>query len=130
MKKKLQNRKKSPRKTTKNIKQDKTKIRLLSIKKSPKNNKKFQAIFKKGDKEIKTNFGQKGASDYTKHKDIARRNRYIKRHIKDTKTGDPTRAGFLSLYILWNKKSFQASKKDYVRRLNIYNKTGKFPIQN
>ena len=130
MKKKLQNRKKSPRKTTKNIKQDKTKIRLLSIKKSPKNNKKFQAIFKKGDKEIKTNFGQKGASDYTKHKDIARRNRYIKRHIKDTKTGDPTRAGFLSLYILWNKKSLQASKKDYVRRLNIYNKTGKFPIQN
>ena len=105
------------------------KIRLISIKRSPKNDKKFRAIFKKGDREIKRDFGQRGASDYTKHGDIERRGRYIKRHMKDTKTGDPTRAGFLSLYILWNKKSLEASKRDYVRRLNIYNKTGKFPTQ-
>ena len=107
----------------------KVKIRLVSIKKSPKTDKKFRAIFKKGEREIKRDFGQRGASDYTKHGDMDRRNRYIKRHMKDTKTGDPTRAGFLSLYILWNKKSFEASKKDYVRRLNIYNKTGRFPTQ-
>ena len=104
-------------------------IRLISIKESPKNDKKFRAIFKKGEREIKRDFGQKGASDYTKHGDIDRRNRYIKRHMKDTKTGDPTRAGFLSLYILWNKESFKASKKDYVRRLKIYNNTGRFPTQ-
>ena len=121
-------RRSSPRKAVKKIQKDRTKILLISIKRSPKNDKKFQAIFKKGDREIKTNFGQKGASDYTKHKDIKRRNRYIIRHMKDTKTGDPTRAGFLSLYILWNKKSFDASKRDYVKRLNNYNNTGKFPI--
>ena len=53
MKKKLQNRKKSPRKTTKNIKQDKTKIRLLSIKKSPKNNKNFKRYLRKVIKKLK-----------------------------------------------------------------------------
>ena len=105
------------------------KIILISIKKSPKSNKKYRAIFQKGDKTITTDFGQKGASDYTIHGDIDRRNRYIKRHLKDINTGDPTRAGYLSLYILWNKKSFRASMKDYKYRLNIYNKTKKFPTQ-
>ena len=37
------------------------------------------------------------------------------------------RAGFLSMYILWNKPSFKASLADYKRRLNVYNRTGKFP---
>ena len=66
-------------------------------------------------------------SDYTIHKDTERRNRYIKRHTKDLRTNDPTRAGFLSMYVLWNKKSYKSSLADYKRRLNTYNKTGKFP---
>ena len=66
-------------------------------------------------------------SDYTIHKDIERRNRYIKRHKKDLRTNDPTRAGYLSMYILWNKKSYKASLNDFKSRLNKYNKTGKFP---
>ena len=33
--------------------------------------------------------------------------------MKDTRTGDPTRAGYLSLYILWNKPSLKASITDY-----------------
>lgn len=74
-------------------------------------------------------FGQKGASDYTIHKDRERRNRYIDRHMKDTKTNDPTRAGFLSLYVLWNKPSFEASVRDYKTRLGKYNKTGRFPTK-
>ena len=39
------------------------------------------------------------------HKDKDRRNRYIWRHMKDTRTGDPTRAGYLSLYVLCNDSS-------------------------
>jgi hypothetical protein len=31
------------------------------------------------------------------------------------------------MFILWNKKSLQASISDYRRRLGIYNRTGKFP---
>ena len=104
-----------------------TKIKLIKITKLKKGPKKYEAEFKKGDKIIKRKFGAKGMSDFTIHKDKKRRDRYIKRHKKDLKTNDPTRPGFLSMYILWNKKSFKASLLDYKKRLNKYNKTGKFP---
>ena len=107
-----------------------TKIRLLKIIKSPKSDKKWRALFLINDiKEKTTDFGQKGFSDYTLHKDKERRNRYINRHMKDTQTKDPTRAGYLSLYILWNKPSFNGSVRDYKKRLSIYNKTKTFPIK-
>ena len=110
----------------------KNKIKLLSIKKLKLGKKKYIATFeittKNGKKSKRsTKFGAKGMSDYTIHKDIERRNRYIKRHAKDLRTNDPTRAGYLSMYILWNKKTFKSSLADYKRRLKIYNKTGKFP---
>ena len=66
-------------------------------------------------------------SDYTKHKDKERRKRYIKRHSKDLGTGNPMRAGYLSMFILWNKSSVAAGVADYRRRLNAYNTSGKFP---
>ena len=105
----------------------KQKTILIKIKKLKKGTKKYEAEFKKGNKIIKRKFGSMGMSDYTLHNDSKRRNRYIKRHKKDLKTNDPTRAGYLSMYILWNKKTFKASLNDYKRRLNKYNKSGKFP---
>ena len=104
----------------------KQKTILIKIKKLKKGTKKYEAEFKKGNKIIKRKFGSMGMSDYTLHNDSKRRNRYIKRHKKDLKTNDPTRAGYLSMYILWNKKTFKASLNDYKRRLNKYNKSGKF----
>lgn len=111
----------------------KDKIKLKSIKPLKSGNKKYIAEFEitKSNGKIRkksTKFGAKGMSDYTKHKDNERRDRYINRHKKDLRTNDPTRAGYLSMYILWNKKTFKASLSDYKRRLNRYNKTGKFPI--
>lgn len=106
------------------------KVGLVKVMRSRKSGKKYEAIFQsEGGREKHVYFGQSGASDYTKHKDKERRNHYIFRHMKDTKTRDPTRAGFLSLYILWNKPSFSAGLVDYKRRLNTYNRTGKFPTQ-
>ena len=72
-------------------------------------------------------FGASGMSDFTKNLDIQRRNRYIKRHIKDLRTNNPIRAGYLSMFVLWNKKSLSSGIKDYRKRLSIYNSTGKFP---
>ena len=72
-------------------------------------------------------FGAKGMSDFTKHKDKERRERYIKRHLKDLRTGDPTRAGYLSMYVLWNKPTLKASIADYKKRVATYNRTGRFP---
>lgn len=112
------------------------KIVLKSIKKSDRTNKKYKATFiihKDGKKKEKTTyFGYPSQTDpkndYTRHKDKNRRNRYIWRHMKDTRTGDPTRAGYLSLYVLWNKPSLKASITDYKKRLGKYNRTGKFPL--
>lgn len=104
-------------------------LKLISIKKSNKSGKKYMATFEKNGRKKVVHFGFSGMSDMTKHKDPARRKRYIKRHKKDLRTADPTRAGFLSMFVLWNKQSLQASIKDYKRRLNVYNKTGKFPTK-
>jgi hypothetical protein len=102
-------------------------IELTSIKKLKGDEKKYEAFFLVNGKQKTQKFGAEGMSDYTIHKDIDRRNRYISRHLKDLNTEDPMRAGYLSMFVLWNKPSFIASLKDYKTRLNIYNQTGKFP---
>lgn len=104
----------------------KKKIKLISITKGS-GGKKLKAKFERNGRTITRQFGAAGMSDYTKHKDKQRRNRYIKRHLKDLRTGDPTKAGYLSMFVLWNKPSLSASKADYKRRLNTYNRTGRFP---
>lgn len=109
-------------------------IKLISLKPLKSGKKKyvaeFEIITKDGKKKKKTTkFGAKGMSDFTKHKDIERRERYISRHKKDLSTKDPTRAGYLSMYILWNKKTYKASLADYKKRLNTYNRTGNFPLK-
>lgn len=102
-------------------------IKLKAVKKLKGEKKKYAAVFEKNGKEYIRKFGAAGMSDFTIHKDTERRERYISRHKKDLRTGDPMRAGYLSMYILWNKPSLQASITDFKRRLNVYNKTGKFP---
>ena len=43
---------------------------------------------------------------------------------KDLQTKDPKRAGFLSMFLLWNHSSLQKSIRDYNRRL----KDGNFSL--
>ena len=86
--------------------------------KSDKPNKKC-FIITKDDKKVY--FGQAGASDFTQHKDEARKQRYINRHKNNenwTKSGIDT-AGFWSLYLLWNKPTIKESYNDIKRRFNI-----------
>jgi len=113
-------------------------IKLKKISTAIKKGKKFTAEFEiRDDKNNKTikkvSFGydnpEDKLNDYTRHKDINRRNRYIIRHEKDLTTNDPTRAGYLSLFLLWNKPTLEASVRDYNKRLKVYNDTGKFPTK-
>lgn len=102
-------------------------IKVKSFKKLKGNSKKYEIVFEKNGKTYTRKFGASGMSDFTIHKDKERRERYISRHKKDLRTKDPMKPGYLSMYILWNKPSLKASLADYKRRLNVYNKTGKFP---
>jgi hypothetical protein len=97
-------------------------ITLKSIEPSKRKDKKYVATFEVDGKIKKTNFGSSGMSDFTINKDIDRRNRYIARHTKDLKTNDPTRAGYLSLAILWSKPTIKQSVAFYKELLKDYNK--------
>lgn len=104
---------------------------LDSVVKSPNPAKKYRANFSSNDEQGVTrrsyDFGAAGMSDYTMHHDLTRRNRYISRHLKDLR-GDPLKPGYLSMFILWNKPTFDGSLKDYRRRLHEWNTTSNFPI--
>ena len=79
------------------------------IRKSTKKDKKFDAIV---DGKKTVSFGAAGMSDFTKHKDPERKERYIIRHRKNEDWNDPKTAGFYARHILWNKTSLQASVAD------------------
>ena len=77
-------------------------MKLISVTKSDRPGKKLMAKFETDSGRSRTtHFGASGMYDYTKTHDKAQRERYRTRHKKDLETGDPTRAGFLSYYILW-----------------------------
>lgn len=93
----------------------------MIIKPSTKSGKKLMAIFTKDNGRTKTtHFGQATADDYTLTKDKQQRARYRSRHQKDLKTNDPTRAGYLSYYILWgNSTSRSANISAYKKRFRL-----------
>jgi hypothetical protein len=91
--------------------------RLVRVVESPRTGKKYRAIF---DDDTHTDFGAAGMEDYTRHHDEERRERYRSRHRKDLETNDPTRAGYLSWYLLWgDSTSLRANIADYKRRFNM-----------
>lgn len=92
-------------------------VKLVRIVKSPRTGKKFRAEFDNG---THTDFGDATMQDYTQHKDMDRRTNYRARHKRDLRTGDPTRAGYLSYYILWGDSTDMARNiADYRRRFNM-----------
>ncbi len=99
----------------------------VEISRSSKPEKKLMAIFydDEGKKMKTTHFGQRGASDYTKHGDKERMERYLERHGGGFETStkedwkDSTTAGSLSRWILWNKPSLKGSFDDYKSRFGL-----------
>jgi len=84
-------------------------MKLVSIKPATDGKHKYTAQFLKDNGRTKTtNFGSKGMDDYTLKHDKEQRERYRTRHKKDLATKDPTRAGFLSYYILWGDSTSMA----------------------
>lgn len=108
----------------------------VKISKSDSSTKKLKAVFEgpclcklKGkpknscggkNKKKTIHFGYKGMSDFTKHKDVERKKRYIARHSKNNQNWrNPMSAGALSRFILWNKPTLSASITDFKRRFKL-----------
>lgn len=89
------------------------------LRKSPKPTKKFRVTFPDG-KHV--DFGGKGYSDYTIHKNRERMRRYIKRHggmgENWSKKGIRT-AGFWSRWLLWSKPSMPEAKRFLTLRFGL-----------
>ncbi len=100
----------------------------VRIERSPKETKKYRAVIfdhSTGRTRV-TDFGQRGASDYTKHGDFERMVRYLTRHhaIFRSNNLDKVRsarerwgidgihtAGFWSRWLLWSAPSLEGAKR-------------------
>jgi len=95
---------------------------LISITKSNKAGKKMMAKFKnkKTGREITTHFGAAGYKDWTIGATEQQRKNYRERHKKDLTTKDPTKAGYLSYYILWgDSKSKRENIASFKRKFRL-----------
>ena len=76
----------------------------IEIRRSHLPNKKYNAVV---DGKRTIPFGQKGAADFTVHKDEARKERYLKRHKANENWSDPATAGFYSRWLTWEKQTMK-----------------------
>ena len=94
-------------------------LKLLAISPSTNPEKKYMAVFERNGRPLTTHFGAKGYTDFIQSKDPERKAAYLKRHRANEDWTDPTSAGALSRWILWNKPTLRESIADYKRRFNL-----------
>ena len=90
-------------------------MREILLKKSTNNDKKYDAYVEGK----KVSFGARGYSDFTQHKDVERKQRYIDRHRKNENWNDIKTAGAWSKGILWNKPTLKESIASMEKKFNI-----------
>jgi hypothetical protein len=94
---------------------------LVSIKKATDGKHKLTATFK--NKETNRNktvhFGAVGYTDFIKSGDEEKKKLYLNRHKARENWSDPTSAGALSKFILWNKPTLKASIDDYKKHFKL-----------
>ena len=83
--------------------------------------KKYKATIIYRGKVSSIKFGSSKHSDYTRHHDPERKKRYLARHRPRENWGisGVRTAGFWARWLLWNKRSIAASKRDIMRRFYI-----------
>lgn len=94
--------------------------KLQSIEPSDSATKKMVAIFRLNNgKTRKIQFGAKGYSNYTLHRNKTRRQKYIDRHEARENFNDPMTPGALSRWILWNKPTITGSVRNFKKRFGL-----------
>lgn len=93
-------------------------VTQVKLRKSDRREKKFMVTFVPPTGRSKTiYFGDSSASDYTKHKDKERKERYLQRHKEreDWGASGVKTPGWWSRWLLWSEPSMTAAK-DVVKR--------------
>jgi hypothetical protein len=78
--------------------------------------KKWRVTFQNG---THVDFGAKGYSDYTIHKDPVRKARYIIRHRLRENWRNPKTAGFWSRWLLWESPSIYKARAIIYKKFHI-----------
>ena len=100
---------------------------LMSIKPSTAKDKKYTAVFCrckvkdqcKGSNHKTVHFGLKGSSTFLDHKDEKKKSAYIARHRANENWNDPTTAGALSIYLLWNLPTLAQSIAYFKKKFKL-----------
>ena len=98
--------------------------KLIRVEKSRNPEKKWDAVFRDGEKEKRVSFGATGYIDYTMtggdREDKIRRELYRGRHKIDLANRDVTSAGYLSFFILWGDSvNREENIRNYKKRFNL-----------
>ena len=92
----------------------------VRIHRSTRAGKKFMAVFTRKNGRTRTvHFGAAGASDFTQHRDPARKQRYLARHAPREDWTKPMTAGALARWVLWNRETLRESVADYLQRFGL-----------
>ena len=97
-------------------------MKLVGVEPSWRKDKKLVATFDDG---TVTHFGARGYNDYVSYSEIGhnladeRRRRYVVRHRGREDWSDPRRAGTLSRYVLWEKRTVPAAVRAFKRRFGV-----------
>jgi len=98
-------------------------MKLISITKSPRPGKKWRATFEHtgdhGVTEFHTDFGDTDYLDFTQGASPERAALYRMRHQKDLDTNNPTKAGYLSYYLLWSSPHFKQNILKYKNKFHL-----------
>jgi hypothetical protein len=91
-------------------------MKTVVVKRNPDRVHKFVAVFPDGRRVL---FGARGYSDYTIHKDAARKARYVIRHRRreNWRASGRYTAGFWSRWLLWSEPSLRSAVRRTERAL-------------
>ena len=111
-------RRRSPRKRSRRRSRRRSRSINVVLRKSSDSRKKFDAEVTDSKGTTTVRFGARGYSDYTKHKDPDRKQRYITRHRKNEnwKISGVRSAGFWSRWILWGEPTLRGSIRALERK--------------
>lgn len=95
-------------------------MKLKSLSPARDNIHKYVAVIELDDGRTRTvRFGAAGMSDFTKHRDEERKQRYLDRHRDRENWNDITTPGAWSRWLLWNKPTIAASLQDLKQRFGL-----------
>lgn len=89
------------------------------ITKSDRKGKRYTATLTNADRRRTVHFGSDSHENFTIHKDVDRRARYLARHRANENWRNPDKSAFWARWLLWNKPTLRGSAQDITKRFPI-----------